>query len=196
MKSFAFCLLASVPLLAFEAWVEGKAGYFLPTNHEFRSAYGKDGVIGTLESTFQCEGNFYPWASVSYYTNTGHPHDQQSRLYFIPIGVGLKYLYSFTHFSLYAGAGALPTYLHIRNNSSRFQKRETDWGCGAVIKTGILSNRLYHLFLDLFVEYTYLNIHHDNKSATSLNPVILNNFSIGGGIGYHFGCPECKPKEE
>jgi hypothetical protein len=177
-------------LTAFEALLEGKVGYFIPTDAQFRSNYGQDGIISTVESSFHAGSNFYPWASISYYGNAAHPHaggGKKSHIYAIPVGAGLKYLYSFKYFGVYGGLGVLPTYLHIQNNSPLLVRTQQKWGCGGIVKGGVIVNRLWNLFLDLFAEYSYINIPFSNSPNLTLHPANLSNFTIGGGIGYYFG---------
>lgn len=197
MKRFTLLfLLFSLQLAAFEALIEGRVGYFIPTDAQFRDNYGEDGIISSLESSFAAGYNFYPWVNISYYGNASHPDEgrhKKSHIYFIPIGAGLKYLYSFDHLGVYGGVGVLPTYLHIENNSPFLVRTQEKWGCGGVVKVGLIADRLWNFFLDLFAEYSYIKIPFHNSDRLTLHPANLSNFTIGGGIGYHFGiCPiEC-----
>lgn len=183
-------LLVAFHLTAFEALTEAKVAYFLPTDAQFRNHYGQDGLLSTLEASFSAGDNFYPWASVSYFGNTGHTNvggKRKSHISFIPIGAGMKYLYFFEHLGVYGGLGALPIYLHIENHSPLLARREKKWGCGGVAKVGLIADRLWNFFLDLFAEYSYIKIPFHKTPATALHPANLSHFSIGGGIGYHFG---------
>lgn len=181
---FAWCLSVT----ALEVFPEVKVGYFIPTDAQFRNTYSEDGVLPSIEASVRAWNRFFPWASVGYFSKWGHTHSprESTHLYFVPIGVGLKYIYSFSRLSVYGGAGALPTYLHI--NRPQLEKR---WGCGGIVKAGVIADRLWGCFVDFFAEYSYLEI--STGRGASLHPANLSNFTIGGGIGYHFGGPfiEC-----
>lgn len=198
-RSVLLFLLLSLRLAAFEALTEAKVGYFIPTDGQFRNNYGQDGIISTLESSFNAGYNLYPWASISYYGNAAHPTtggDKKSHIYMIPVGAGLKYLYSFGRLGVYGGLGVLPTYLHIQNNSPLLVRTQEKWGCGGIVKFGLIADRLWNFFLDLFAEYSYIKIPFHNASDLTLHPANLCNFSIGGGIGYHFGGCPCENDED
>ncbi|HSX10296.1 MAG TPA: hypothetical protein VLF94_01070 [Chlamydiales bacterium] len=198
MKKIAFfLLLLSLQLTAFENLTEARVGYFIPTDAQFRHNYGQDGIISSLESSFNAGRNFWPWVNISYYGNASHPDaggGKKSHIYMIPVGAGLKYLYFFKHFGVYGGLGVLPTYLHIENNSPLLVRTQQKWGCGGVAKGGVISNRLWNFFLDLFAEYSYIKIPFHNDPDLTLHPANLSHFTIGGGIGYHFG--PCSSEDE
>lgn len=202
MKRFLLALiLLSTQLTAIEVLTEAKVGYFLPTDSRFRSIYGKDGIVFGLESSFAIPHNFYPWLSVGLYDNSGHLKslDSKSHIYFLPIGVGLKYIYPFKYLSVYAGGGALPSYVHVRNYSPLAVGRQTKWGCGGTAKIGFIADRLWNFFIDLFAEYSYIKIpfHGSDHKIMELNPANISNFTIGGAVGYHFGgCYRCDDDED
>lgn len=195
MKKLTLLLLClALRLTALDVLTEAKVGYFIPTDGQFRNQFCKDGIISTFETSVNAGRNFYPWASVSYFGNAAHPShrgDKKSHIYFVPIGAGLKYLYFFKHIGVYGGLGVLPTYLHIENNSPLLARTQEKWGCGGIAKVGIIADRLWNFFLDLFAEYSYIKIPFQNSPANALHPANLSNFSIGGGIGYRFGV--CRP---
>lgn len=196
-------LLAFVclPLAAIDNFTEVKVGYFIPTDAQFRDIYAQDGVITSLETSFRGWNNFFPWLSAGYYEKWGHTKDPRagSHVYFVPLGAGLKYIYplgpfcSFRRINVYGGLGILPTYLHIHNHSHTLAPHAGKWGCGGVIKGGVIADRLWNFFIDFFAEYSYTKIsfHED----VGLNPARLSYFTIGGGLGYHFGgCSiDCDP---
>lgn len=196
-RRILFFILFSLQLAAIEVLTEARVGYFLPTDSQFRHVYGQDGIISGVEASFAAGRNFYPWASINYYGNSGHSSlgHKKTHIYFIPIGAGLKYIYFWDHLGVYGGIGALPTYLHIKNNSPLLLRTQEKWGCGGIAKVGFIADRLWNFFIDLFAEYSYIKIPFHNKHGriAELNPANLSNFTIGGGVGYHFGgCPiEC-----
>lgn len=191
MRKFAFLFFLMIaPLCAVDIYTEAKVGYFIPTDAKFRHIYAKDGVISGLESSFHAGNHFYPWVSIDYYTKAGHSLSTHSptHIYFVPIGAGLKYIYPLKYFSVYGGIGALPTYLHIRDHSPGAELVQKNWGCGGVIKGGVIAEHLWNLFVDFFVSYSFLEIsNHPQGGTVEMNPAILSHFSIGGGLGYHFG---------
>lgn len=199
-KCLFFLLMAAVSLTAYEVLTEAKVGYYLPTDSKFRHAYGEDGIIGGLESSFATDYNLFPWISVSMFRNSHHSKELagKSQIYTLPIGIGLKYIYFFDRLGVYGGAGVLPTYVHIHNYSPLAIETQKKWGCGGTVKVGFLADRLWNFFLDLFAEYSYTKVHFSHHDHVELNPVNLGNFTIGGAVGYHFGyCPcECDDDED
>ncbi len=189
MKTLLFLLLA-LRLSALEVLTEARVAYFIPTDAQFRSNYGEDGIISSIETSFHARKDLYPWINISYYGNAAHPSiggGKKSHIYYIPIGAGLKYLHFFDHLGFYAGVGVLPAYVHIQNNSPDLFRTQKNWGCGGVGKIGFIADRLWNCFLDLFAEYSYIKIPFQNNPKNTLHPANLTNFSIGGAIGYHFG---------
>lgn len=192
-KIWAF-LFFCAQLSAIDNFTEAKVGYFIPTDAKFRDIYAQDGVISGLETSFRAWNNFFPWLSASYYEKWGHTHSPRasSHVYFIPLGVGLKYIYplrqvcTFRHINIYGGLGVLPTYLHLHNHSPNLVPDAGKWGCGGVAKVGVIADRLWNFFIDFFAEYSYTKISF-HEERVGLNPAILSYFTIGGGLGYHFG---------
>lgn len=170
--------------------LEAQAAYYRPTNHQFRDIYSGSGIYG-VELSVQSWKGLYPWISGSAFTKSGHSLGLHNRTHitFVPIGVGLKYLWKVNFVDLYLGAGALPTYLHIHNHSHCGLEKTSKWGCGGIAKVGVIFNLPKAFFIDTFVNYSYIKISNHRTSNGYISPhsANLSGFSFGGGIGYRFG---------
>ncbi len=183
-------LFSTANLLGTDVLLEAQAAYYHPTNHEFREIYSGSGIYG-LELSVQSWRGLYPWVSGSVFSKTGHSIGLENRtnITFVPIGIGLKYLWKVHFVDLYLGAGVLPTYLHIHDHSAYVVKKRSKWGCGGIAKVGAIFNLPKSFFIDVFTDYSYIKIsNHDSRHGT-VHPhsANLSGFSFGGGVGYRFG---------
>ncbi len=190
MKALLFaCSFIAGSLFAGEVLLEGKAGYFFPQNHKFRKIYGS-GLIYGAELSVQAWKWLYPWASASYFSKTGHSFDvsYSTRVTFVPVGVGLKGIYTTRNVDFYLGAGLLATYLHTHDHSCFVIQRQSKWGVGAIAKAGLLFNLRKHIFLDIFGDYSWTKIHfHNTRNGTVIPQTAnLSGFSVGAGLGGRF----------
>ncbi len=186
----ALLTLSTSCLQAWDSFLEAKAAYFYPTDDKFRSIYNSRGIYG-LEYTCQAWKWLYPWISTSYYSSWGKSmgFGYRTHIYFIPIGLGLKYLHSFKHADLYAGVGGLATYVHIRNHSPFVVPTTAKWGGGAIAKVGLLINLPKSFLIDIFSDYSYMKVdtRKSDHGKVIRHHVDLSGWSIGGAIGYRFG---------
>jgi hypothetical protein len=185
----AGCLLTS-KLLGTDVLVEAQAGYYYPTNHKFREIYSGSGIYG-LEVSVQSWRSLYAWVSGSVFAKSGHSIGlrNSTHIVFVPIGVGLKYLWKVNFVDLYLGAGVLPTYLHIHDHSPYVVQKSSKWGCGGIAKVGAIFNLPKSFFIDVFTSYSYIKISdHDTRHHTIYpSSANLSGFTFGGAIGYRFG---------
>lgn len=188
---FSFFALIGIKIEAEEFLLEGKAGYFFPLDSRFCDVYSGSGIYGLEMSleTFHC---FYAWASASVFVKSGNSigNKTPTKIYLVPFGVGLKYLFPVycDCIDMYLGAGVLPTFLHIDDESPFVLFPVEKWGVGGIFKAGSLIRFCNCFFIDLFVDYTILQM----KFRDSSIPVVirdkaeLDGVTIGGGIGYSF----------
>ena len=185
--------LASVNTLqAIDAFVEAKAAYFLPTDDKFRKIYSGGGIYGG-EISCQAYKGLYGWASGSYFYKSGHSIGEHNatRITMVPLGLGLKYLYRISFADLYLGAGVLGTYVHMKDSSHYVVHEHSKWGVGGIIKGGAILNVNKHFFVDLFTDYSFMNVnfHNTHNGTVARHNADLSGWSIGTGIGYRFGGP-------
>lgn len=194
-KKYALLLMAAgffftSKLLGTAVLVEAQAAYYQPTGHEFRAIYSGSVIYG-LELSVQSWRGLYAWASSSVLTKSGHSlgFGNSTHLTFVPLGIGLKYLWRVKFIDFYLGGGVLPTHLHIHNHSQYVVQKISKWGCGGIAKAGALFNLPNAFFIDVFTNYSYLKISNHNSRHGTITPhsADLSGFSFGGGIGYRWG---------
>lgn len=175
-----------------EFLLEGKAGYFYPTNDLFRELYGDGKGIYGAELTGEICNSFYGWASVNYFSDSGHSIglSDPTKIRIIPVGLGVKYmcpLNCFTRF--YFGGGFLATHLHTHDFESPIVIPRVDkWGFGGIVKTGFLVFLSKCWFIDVFADWSYMHIDFHNTEGYDVIRLDadLSGFSGGAGIGYRF----------
>jgi len=179
-------LVSFSSLHAAEVLTEIRAAYFHPTDSRFQDIYSGGGQY-SIETSVQtgCK-QLYPWAGVGYFHKSGcsileipgiTSEGDSTHITIVPIGLGLKYLFPIDCICPrpYLGAGVLFSYVHIHNDCSFITQAQSDWGIGGIIKAGFFSDITHCVFLDLFVDYSYMKVDFN-----------LSGFTIGGGIGYRF----------
>ena len=179
------------PKTPFEWLIEGRVAYFYPTASNVRELYGS-GMEYSLETSVRLKKGLYAWASAGYFSKSGHTQamDSPTALILVPIGIGLKcYFFPKDYLRLYVGIGALPGYLHIRDDSPYVIPVTHKWGCGGIAKTGALFYLYKQLYIDLFVDYAFKEHFKPIKDPAldlTYQTADLSHFSIGGGLGWQF----------
>jgi len=200
-KKLAIGVIALVSfssLHAGEVLTEVKAAYFLPTDNRFRDIYSGGGLYSIETSVQICCSQFYPWASLGYFHETGRSlascsigssQSASTHITIVPLGLGLKYLFPIDCicFSPYVGAGVQFAYAHIHNNYPFVSQNQSDWGVGGIAKAGFISDLTHCFFLDFSLDYSYMKVDFHNHHANIMNRrADLSGFSVGMGIGYRF----------
>ena len=185
---FASGFLLSFKLQAIEVLPEVKAAYFYPTHNRFRAIY-HDGGIYSIETSVKAWDQLYPWMSLGVFYQTGRSLENRfgTNLLILPIGLGLKYLFTYKQLNPYLGVGMQVTYTHMHDKSPYVDSRFAHWGMGGMIKTGFLAYFTKSCFFDFFCDYSYLkiNYHHRHPRVVNLR-TDLSSISIGAGVGYRF----------
>ncbi len=194
MKKFLFFCAAATTLsslTANEVLTEFKAAYFHPESTIFRRIYGSAGIYGA-EVSVQTWCNFYTWASGDFFIKSGHSIGlrDDTKIYFIPVGLGFKYFFPLDCWDFYLGGGALGTYVHIKDDSSFVVHHSQNWGWGAIGKVGVIRTLGSWFFFDLFTSYSYTHVgfHRKDNHVITRHTANLGGWSIGLGIGFYLGC--------
>ncbi len=149
-------------LLESQVNVESQVAYFQPTDDTFRDVYSRGGVIFGLEATrVRAWRGFYPWVSARYFGKSGRSSGlgDRTKIDIVPIGAGLNYLFCGSqHYDLFIGAGMLPTYLHITDESNFVIRKNNNWGLGGIVKMRLHFNITKSFFIDLFSDYSFIKI--------------------------------------
>lgn len=189
-KTFVLTWLSIITFQTYarDILVEGKAAAFLPTDSLFRKIYGNAGGIFGIEVTGQLYEELYGWASGSVFAKNGLSvgESDPTRVLFVPLDAGLKYLYRFTHVDLYVGIGATATYLQIKDHSPFVIPKQTKWGGGGIVKAGCNIGSHDSVFLDLFVDYSFIKVGSQCCANIQSSDANISGASLGVGVGYRF----------
>jgi hypothetical protein len=170
-------------------FLEEKASYFVPVNSKMRDIYAKGMGLYGFELSFPAWRYIYGWASGSYLTETGHSigSNSRTRVTLVPLGIGVKFLYTVDWVDFYAGIGGLGAYLHTHDHSPFVIKSTSKWTPGGIIKIGAFIRPTECFFIDLFGDYSYMkfNFHGGSKKVVR-HDVDFSGWSFGSGIGWLF----------
>ena len=206
----------SSPCVGKDLLLEFKTAYFLSTSSVFKNIYGNGGALYGPEITFKMYRGLYGWASFDFLTKSGTSScsgastcdsvsscDQLSvcsgdctKLFLMPIGLGLKYFVPFANSTgrftgdFYVGLGVEPTYLQTKDSSPYVYRNHSKWGVGGIAKVGAYFNLPRNFFIDVFVDYSFDWV--KNKSCAAPEGVVVPTTAnvsgaiFGAGIGYRF----------
>jgi outer membrane protein W len=110
----------------------------------------------------------------------------------VPIGFGLRYLCPICDdFIAYASVGGQYTHLHIKDKSQFLIKNVNKWECGGLVKLGMLYDFCDGFFVDVFGQYSYLQMdfrkrENSNDDLVYRHNADLSGWTVGAGIGYRF----------
>ena len=194
MKKIIIAIVAAYSLNAFafcdrEVLVEIKGSGFFPTSHLFKKIYHSTGAVGA-ELTVNFSNCLYGFFSVDYLSKRGHSliGHTETKVNFLPLGFGLKYINPFCYGDWYVGLGALAARVHTHDFSPNVAPRYNRWGWGGIAKGGCLFDITECLFLDVFVNYAFVRASSHNTNGGTVIPhtVKVNGVFVGAGIGYRF----------
>ena len=172
-----------------QVFLEEKAAYFHPVNGKIRDIYASGMGLYGFELSFPTWRYIYGWASGSYMSHVGHSIGEHSRtrVQLVPLGIGIKFVYTVSCFDLYAGIGGLGTYFHTKDQSHFVISSTSKWAAGGIAKVGIFIHPAKSFFIDLFGDYSYMkfDFHNGNKKVVRHN-VDFSGWSVGGGLGWLF----------
>ena len=175
-------------LQAMEMLPEVKAAYFYPTDNRFREIYGGGGLY-SIEKSVQAWKQFYPWMSLGFFRKDGRSLEKRfdTHIIMVPIGLGVKYLFTYKKMNPYLGLGMLVTYTNMHDHSPYVVRKFGHWGVGGIVKAGSYMYVTKDFFIDVFCDYSYLkiNYHHPSRKVRNLR-ADLSGLSIGAGLGYRF----------
>ena len=200
-KKYIFAVLAAVNTLAHsfcgdrDVIVEIKGAAFVPTSCRFKEIYGKKaGEVGG-EVTFQlapCNDHWYGFASVDYFQHCGKSIGlgNPTKVEVVPLALGLKYLFPCWYGDFYVGLGFQPTHVKMINDSPFVAPCTAQWGMGGIAKFGAYFDVWCNWVLDLFVDYSFVDVHCKKLCNAPAFVVPLkakvDGVVVGAGLGYRF----------
>lgn len=171
--------------------VEVKTGYFIFVSSKMRKIYKDGGLDVQLSGSYPIWKWLQAYGSVEYLERHGRSirGDQRTRIWEIPINVGLKPIIKICkQVQYYLATGPRFFFVHQHNNSSYVNRNVTDGGVGVFANTGF--NFLLHeqrLLLDIFGEYSYARVHHHSSKTNVYGQGIqVGGYTFGLGLGYVF----------
>jgi hypothetical protein len=169
-------------------FLEEKASYFSPISHKVRDIYAKGMGMYGFELTVPIWDFIYGWTSGSYLSKVGHSIGDHSRtrVKLIPLGIGLKFMYTVDCIDFYAGVGGLGTYFHTNDQSPFVIRSTTKWAAGGIGKLGLFIRPTKVFFIDIFGDYSYMNFKFHSSKKVVRHNVNFSGWSVGGGIGWAF----------
>ncbi|MGA2532680.1 MAG: outer membrane beta-barrel protein [Candidatus Aminicenantales bacterium] len=175
---FSILLLLFVPAAAANGTsVTVRGGYFQPSDSDFKSIYG-GGTCWGIEGSSAVWKSLELWVSADLVYKKGHliPTGEQTKLWLVPAGGGLRVVRPAGIFRLFAGVGVL--YHVFREVNPIGDVTYGRWG--PAVEAGGQFPLQTKWFVDLHLQY----------STCRMTPVELS-FNVGGfqaaiGIGYRF----------
>ncbi|MCB1110282.1 MAG: hypothetical protein KDK64_04820 [Chlamydiia bacterium] len=192
LKSIGAVFLAALFMGAVQAEcreisLDGKASYYISTNHRFREIYGGAGLY-RLETNIQVWEQLHTWVNLGYmYASGDSSQNDHTHLHLVPLSFGVSYFFTKGCFVPYVGLGPLLAYSYIHNGSNYVTRHQNGWGGGFLAKTGFRAYFAKSLYFDFFGDYSLIimDFHHGGK-RTIHHRGDLSGFSIGAGVGYNF----------
>lgn len=170
--------------------LEVKGSGFVPTNDIFKDIYGKGAGMYGAELTGRLCKQVYGFIGIDAFHKSGFTTEfaTPTKASVIDVSFGLKYLAPFEYGDFYLGLGVLPVHLKTVDDSSYVSSPTSKWGCGGILKTGILLDLPKNLFLDFFANYAFAKVHAQVVvgAPTQAHDAKLNGCWFGLGLGYRF----------
>lgn len=108
----------------------------------------------------------------------------------LPLSFGLQYYLPVPQINgrFYLGGGGSINFVHITNDCPFVKKHQSKNGAfGGILKSGFQYFFYKAAFVDLFVDYTFLNVHFSKGSANvETSNAHLSGLKIGAGLGLCF----------
>ncbi len=183
--------VSSIQGFSREIFTEARAAYYYPTDERFRDIYDGAGLY-SVEASFQGWKQLYPFASLGFLYASGSSvgEGDATRLYMVPIGLGLKCAFSAKEDRLrpYLGLGMQVAYVNIHNNYSFVDESQSGWGVGGIAKAGLLAMITKSIFCDFFMDYTYFKKDFNKKTDQLIftHKGDFGGLSFGAGLGVRF----------
>jgi len=170
-------------LVAHDVLVELKSAVFVPTADVFKDIYGTCGEFGVEITAGRLWKDLYAFASIDFLTRAGQTVelDSYTRVAVTDFALGFKYLFPVPCGDVYLGLGVKPTNLYVYNHAT-IPQDHLQWGCGGVAKIGAIFNLPYSLFIDTFIDYSFV----DFKGYLGGPETIVDGCLLGLGFGCRF----------
>lgn len=171
--------------------LEGRISYFDFFSNQVREMYPGGGINYGLTTSVPIWRELNFWGAVDYFTKGGTMIgiNHSTRITFVPITVGFKYLYSVVRWlGIYGGAGFKYYFASAINRSPALNRTIFRTGPGAAIETGAIFCINKHFTTDLFANFSYAKISGPSHTPTNVisTSMQLSGWNVGAGLGYKF----------
>lgn len=168
---------------------EAKASYYYFTSSRTREVYTGSGLY-SIELSLETWSDLYAWLSAGYLHASGRTKadNHKTTLQMVPLNFGIKYMPCWEKYHPYVGLGLSATYMHTEDDSPYVIQNNDKWGVGVIGKLGFLAYMTECMFLDLFMDYTYVKVCF-NKTPPEFvvrRDADLSGIAFGAGIGWNF----------
>lgn len=183
-------MIYACSLMSRDILLEFKGAFFRPTDSCVRDMFGAGAALYGPEVTFQlCEQrNWYGFASADFLSKKGHSIGlcTPTKMYLVPLGLGVKYFVPFCYGDFYVGIGVQPVHLRTQNCSPFVREITSKWGVGGVAKVGSYFDLPCNWFIDLFINYSFAHIECDTCTDIAALKADVSGAVFGIGVGYRF----------
>jgi hypothetical protein len=173
--------------------LDAKYAAFSPLDSRVRKIYGSALPMFTVEGNVRVCGCWEVWLDGSYVFGNGHSsacNKNKTHLSFVPISVGLKYLYPICYGTdLYIGAGPCYSFFNTKDHSEFVHENTSRNNWGAIVKSGFIYHYNECIFLEGFFNYMYQEF---SFGKTSDDPFVyrqnanLSSLQLGIALGWNF----------
>ena len=176
------CVLISPLEMIFgsENTLEFRSAAFFHQSKKFRHVYDPISVDYQLDGTLALSPSFELWVEFDYTTKSKKKECYYTKIKLTNCSLGLQYVHRFfPKLEGYIGTGVSLVRANLHNRSCCSDEWENKTAWGSLSKVGVRYWVTDNLFLDVFTDYLYQEVHFKKS-------VNVGGFKTGLGIGIGF----------
>jgi len=204
-KYILICLLCSISSLGFSqaqeepipTTIAARFSYFWPEATDLQKIYHNGGIDYALTGTVPVyQGDCFSlrglnaWWAVDYFQRQGKSLglEYTTKIQVEPITAGLKWIYPKGVCRPFFGAGFKYYFVQIHNKAPNVKKNMTNNGLGCAVEIGSQFFISKHLFLDVFVAYSFKQFGAQSTGLANVRStwLDLSGINAGGSFGVKF----------
>ncbi len=172
--------------------------YYRPTDSKVREIYSDGWPDYQLELSRELfNSNWSLWGSIDWSGSDGEAlscgsqvSENKTSIWVLPLSFGLQYFFPVPQINgrFYLGGGGSINFVHITNYCEFVKKHQSKNGTwGGILKSGFQYFFNNAAFVDVFVDYSFLNVHFSQGSSNvETSNAHLNGLKLGAGLGLCF----------
>ena len=173
-----------------EPYLGFRSAYFTFTDSNLRDVYDRGGIDFQICMAYPLWNWLQIYSSIEYSHKSGKSlnFDQSTRIKEFPASIGLQgYFDLYSCVKYYVTIGPKYFWINVHNESDYVPKKLSANKCGGFIGTGFHLYLQDQIFLDPFIEYSYVKIQLGNqKNNVVSNDVQAGGLVIGCGLGFKY----------